>query len=93
MSAAVDAAASKRGNAKRAAPPLARTQHELKTADQQTRKPDMLKSGTKLEELTGKGLRDYAKSAGVPGHVIASLTEDKLRRECLFRVQAYLDEL
>jgi hypothetical protein len=60
---------------------------------QPTRKPDMLKSGVKLEDLTGQDLIDYAKSAGVPGHVIASMTEVKLRHECLLRVHAFLEQL
>lgn len=66
---------------------------QAKAREPNARPPDMLKSGVKLEELTGEGLRIYAKSAGVPGHVINSLSEDKLKRECLLRVQAYLDEL
>lgn len=57
------------------------------------RLPDMLKSGVKLDTLTGTDLHDYARSAGVPGHVIAAMTEPKLRHECLLRVQAHLDEL
>lgn len=57
------------------------------------RLPDMLKSGVQLESLEGDDLRAYAKSAGVPGHVIASLSEPKLRHECLLRVHAHLDEL
>jgi hypothetical protein len=57
------------------------------------RLPDMLKSGVKLDTLTGQELHDYARSAGVPGHVIASMSEPKLRHECLLRVHAHLDEL
>lgn len=88
MRAAAKTAAAKRGAVQVSAPLLASPPN-----DKPQRKPDMLKSGVKLEQLTGQDLRDYAKSAGVPNHIIESLTEDKLRRECLFRVQTFLDQL
>lgn len=87
MKPAAKKAAAKRGAASASAPLPASPDQKPK------RKPDMLKSGVKLEALTGQDLRDYAKSAGIPNHIIESMTEDKLRRECLFRVQQFLDQL
>lgn len=88
-SAAARGGAANRGTASSTRQPNAKPNPE----GQAGRKPDMLKSGVKLEDLEGQDLRDYAKSAGVPGHVIASMTEEKLRRECLLKVQQFLDDL
>ena len=92
--AAAKKAAGARGGSKAAAPAVSNPPSTVPAASAASqRSPDMLKSGVKLEELEGQGLKDYAKSCGVPGHVIASMTDEKLRRECLFRVQQFLDDL
>ncbi len=97
MAGAAKKPAGNRGGGKAAAPALSNSAGAAKKpADEKPadgRRPDMLKSGVKLEELEGQGLKDYAKSCGVPGHVIDSMTDEKLRRECLFRVQQFLDDL
>lgn len=95
MAGAAKKAAGTRGGGKAAAPGRSVNAKPAKDAPPEERKRpfDPLRSGVRIEDLSGQELKDYAKGLYVPAHVIEALTEDRLRGECLLKLREILDSL